>query len=38
MGTEYVVTTGELIVVFWSFFSDDFAVWFMYRHKNLNML
>ena len=26
MGTDYVVTTGELIFVFWSFFSDDFAV------------
>ena len=35
MDPEYV--TGKLIVIFWSFFWDDFIVWFLHRLKNLNM-
>ena len=32
---EYV--TGKIVVI-WSFFRDDFVVWFLHRLKNLNML
>ena len=29
---------GKLIVVFYSFFWDDFIVWILHRLKNLNLL
>ena len=26
---------GKLMVVFWSFFWDDFVIWFLYHLKNI---
>ena len=37
MNPEYMYL-GKLIIVFWSFFWDNFVVWFLHRLNNPNML